>query len=99
MIFGVLTIRCFTRGSVAQRLGAALLASGKPAEAEQVFRADLQQNPRNPRSLYGLMETLRIEKKDANAAWERTREATPKQTPAGRRATPKTKPPTEEPSH
>ena len=54
---------------VRESLGAALLASGKTAEAEQVFRADLQQNPRNPRSLYGLMETLRIEKKDANAAW------------------------------
>jgi hypothetical protein len=36
---------------------------------------------------------------DANAAWERTRETTPKQTPAGRQATPKTKPPREEPSH
>ena len=54
---------------VRESLGAALLAAGKPVEAEQVFRADLQQNPRNPRSLYGLMESLRSQKRDADAAW------------------------------
>ena len=45
---------------VRESLGAALLNAGKPTEAEQVFRADLQQNPRNPRSLFGLMESLRL---------------------------------------
>jgi tetratricopeptide (TPR) repeat protein len=54
---------------VRESLGAALLAADKPAEAEQVFRVDLQQNPRNPRSLYGLMEALRAQKKDSDAAW------------------------------
>ncbi len=46
---------------VRESLGAALLAGGKPAEAEAVFRADLLQNPRNPRSLYGLMQALRAQ--------------------------------------
>lgn len=54
---------------VRESLGAALLSSAKPSEAEQVFRADLQQNLRNPRSLYGLMESLRAQKRDADAAW------------------------------
>ncbi len=54
---------------VRESLGAALLAANKPTEAEQVFRADLRQNPRNPRSLFGLMEALRMQKRDADAAW------------------------------
>ncbi len=54
---------------VRESLGAAMLTAGKPTEAEQVFRADLQQNPRNPRSLFGLMESLRLQKRDADAAW------------------------------
>jgi tetratricopeptide (TPR) repeat protein len=54
---------------VRESLGAALLAANRPAEAEQVFRADLQQNPRNPRSLFGLMECLRAQKRDSDAAW------------------------------
>ncbi len=54
---------------VRESLGAAFLAAGEPAEADQVFRADLQQNPRNPRSLYGLMEALRAQKKDSDATW------------------------------
>jgi tetratricopeptide (TPR) repeat protein len=54
---------------VRESLGASLLASGKATEAEQVFREDLKQNPRNPRSLYGLMEALRAQKKEADAAW------------------------------
>jgi tetratricopeptide (TPR) repeat protein len=55
--------------SVRESLGAALLAANNPTEAEQVFRADLRQNPRNPRSLFGLMEALRMQKRDADAAW------------------------------
>ena len=38
---------------VRESLGTALLAAGNAPEAERVFRVDLQQNPRNPRSLYG----------------------------------------------
>ncbi len=54
---------------VRESLGAALLTARRPAEAEEVFRADLVQNPRNPRSLFGLMESLRLQKKDADAVW------------------------------
>ncbi|HEY2118753.1 MAG TPA: hypothetical protein VGH37_06165 [Candidatus Acidoferrum sp.] len=54
---------------VRESLGASLLASGKATEAEQVFREDLKQNPRNPRSLFGLMEALRAQKKETDAAW------------------------------
>jgi tetratricopeptide (TPR) repeat protein len=42
-------------------LGALYLRTGKPAEAEKVFRADLEKNPRNPRSLFGLMESLKAQ--------------------------------------
>ena len=44
---------------VRESLGAALMMSGDPAGAEKVFREDLERNPRNPRSLFGLMETLK----------------------------------------
>ena len=54
---------------VRESLGAALLNAGKPAEAEQVFRADLLQNPRNPRSLFGLKESLAAQGKTADASW------------------------------
>jgi tetratricopeptide (TPR) repeat protein len=54
---------------VRESLGGALLAAEKPAEAEQVFREDLKQNPRNPRSLFGLMHSLKAQQKDADAAW------------------------------
>lgn len=54
---------------VRESLGAALAASGEYAEAEKVFREDLAQNPRNPRSLFGLHETLRAENKESDAAW------------------------------
>jgi len=54
---------------VRESLGAALLADGQPHEAELVFRADLEINPRNGRSLYGLAESLKAQKKAADAAW------------------------------
>lgn len=63
-----------------QALGAALLAAGKPAEAEAVYREDLLRNPDNGWSLFGLAESLRAQgrKKDAaeveakyKAAWTR----------------------------
>jgi hypothetical protein len=49
-----------------ETLGAALLRSGRNAEAEKVFRDDLARNPRNPRSLFGLAAALRTQKKDAS---------------------------------
>ena len=43
---------------VRESLGAALLGSGQAKQAEEVFRDDLRRNPRNPRSLFGLEESL-----------------------------------------
>src|SRR5262249_53121815 len=54
-----------------ESLGAALLRNGQYAEAEAVFRADLDKHPRNGRSLYGLSKSLAGQKKDADAAWAR----------------------------
>jgi tetratricopeptide (TPR) repeat protein len=51
-----------------ESLGAALLQAGKSAQAEAVFREDLKRNPRNPRSLFGLAETLKAEGKTTEAA-------------------------------
>ncbi len=53
---------------VRESLGAALLADGKAAEAESVFREDLEIHPRNGRSLYGLWKSLEAQKKTADAA-------------------------------
>ena len=49
-------------------LGAALLQANKAAEAESVFREDLKRNPNNPRSLFGLSESLKAQGKSAEAA-------------------------------
>jgi inorganic triphosphatase YgiF len=54
---------------VRESLGAALLTVGRATDAEQVFREDLKRNPRNPRSLFGLMHSLQAQHKDADAAW------------------------------
>ena len=54
---------------VRESLGAALFQDARYAEAEKVFRADLERNPRNPRSLFGLRETLKSEGKTADAEW------------------------------
>ncbi|MBI2963257.1 MAG: hypothetical protein HYY35_05830 [Deltaproteobacteria bacterium] len=56
---------------VRESLGAALLADGQKEEAEKVFRDDLRRNPRNPRSLFGLWETLKAQKKTADSEWVR----------------------------
>lgn len=56
---------------VRESLGAALLMSGRAAEAEQVFREDLQRYPRNPRSLFGLHASLVAQQKNADATWVR----------------------------
>jgi tetratricopeptide (TPR) repeat protein len=46
---------------VRESLGGALLSSGHAPEAEKVFREDLNRNPRNPRSLFGLRESLKAQ--------------------------------------
>jgi hypothetical protein len=48
---------------VRETLGGVLLRAGNYAEAERVFRADLERNKRNGRSLFGLLETLKAQKK------------------------------------
>jgi tetratricopeptide (TPR) repeat protein len=48
---------------IRESLGAALLRSKQAPEAEQVFREDLQRNPRNPRSLFGLYRALEAQQK------------------------------------
>ena len=46
-----------------------LLQSGDAKAAEQVFREDLDRNPRNPRSLYGLAEALIRQNRNYEASW------------------------------
>jgi len=46
---------------VRESLGAVLLMGGDTKGAEQVFRDDLQRNPRNPRSLFGLQQALKAQ--------------------------------------
>jgi tetratricopeptide (TPR) repeat protein len=53
-------------------LGAALLAAGKAADAEQVYREDLKRHPNNGWSLFGLAQSLRTQgKSDAADAVQR----------------------------
>jgi tetratricopeptide (TPR) repeat protein len=54
---------------VRESLGAALLMKGDAASAERVFRDDLDRNPRNPRSLYGLQQTLKKQGRDYDAGF------------------------------
>jgi tetratricopeptide (TPR) repeat protein len=49
-------------------LGAALLAAGRPADAERAYREDLKRFPDNVWSLTGLSAALRAQKRDAEAA-------------------------------
>ena len=51
---------------VRESLGGALLLNGEAGRAEAVFRADLEQHPRSPRSLFGLLRSLEAEKKTAD---------------------------------
>ena len=53
---------------VRETLGMELLADGKTADAEQVFRDDLKQNPENGRSLNGLELCLRARNASDEAA-------------------------------
>jgi len=54
-----------------ESLGATLLRAGKADEAEKVFREDLSDNPRNPRSLFGLWKALEAQQRPADAEWAR----------------------------
>jgi Tfp pilus assembly protein PilF len=54
---------------VRESLGGMLLRSNDLKGAEEVFRKDLEQNPRNPRSLFGLKETLIKQHRDYEASW------------------------------
>ncbi len=47
-------------------LGAELLKAGKPAEAEAVYRKDLELHPHNGWALYGLAQALKAQSKDAS---------------------------------
>jgi tetratricopeptide (TPR) repeat protein len=51
-----------------QSLGAVLLKAGRAAEAEQVYWEVLRRNPENGWSLFGLMQALRAQKRDDEAA-------------------------------
>jgi tetratricopeptide (TPR) repeat protein len=54
---------------VRESLGAALFLDRQVTEAEQTFREDLQRNPRNPRSLFGLLEVLRSRARSHDAGF------------------------------
>jgi len=51
-----------------ESLGGACLRAGKFPEAEAVFREDLERNPGNARSLFGLAKALEGQQKSAEAA-------------------------------
>ena len=53
---------------VRQSLGAALLRTGRPGEAEKVFREAMESRPRDGRLLFGLWQSLLAQKRDAEAA-------------------------------
>lgn len=53
---------------VRESLGGFLLRSGNYGDAEKVFRADLERNRHSGRSLFGLMESLKAQKKTQPAA-------------------------------
>lgn len=54
---------------VRESLGGVLLMNGDAAGAEKVFRADLDRNPRNPRSLFGLQQALKAQNRDYDASF------------------------------
>jgi len=57
---------------VRETLGAFLLREKKFSDAENVFREDLERNPRNGRSLFGLMHSLEGQDRKEAAALVRT---------------------------
>jgi hypothetical protein len=56
---------------VRQALGPVLLEAGRFADAEVVYRTDLEQYPNNGWSLFGLAQSLEGQDKQADAAWAR----------------------------
>jgi tetratricopeptide (TPR) repeat protein len=54
---------------VRQALGAVLLDAERGAEAEKVYREDLDEWPKNGWSLYGLSQSLAAQKKSDEATW------------------------------
>ena len=56
---------------VRESLGAVLLKIGDYAGAEETFRADLERNLRNPRSLFGLEQALKAEDRTYDAGFVR----------------------------
>src|SRR5579863_10302404 len=54
---------------VRESLGGALLINGDAAGSEKVFRADLDRNPRNPRSLFGLQQALKAQNRTYDAGF------------------------------
>jgi hypothetical protein len=52
-----------------QALGAVLLEAGRAKEAEAVYRADLDEWPKNGWSLFGLSQALLAQRKGDQAAW------------------------------
>jgi tetratricopeptide (TPR) repeat protein len=54
---------------VRESLGGVLLMNGDAAGAEKVFRADLDRNLRNPRSLFGLQEALKAQDRNYDAGF------------------------------
>ena len=58
---------------VRESLGGEYLRGNQYMEAESVFRRDLEINPRNPRSLFGLSEALKGQKKTSQAEEVRKR--------------------------
>jgi tetratricopeptide (TPR) repeat protein len=56
---------------VRESLGAVLLKIGDDTGAEETFRADLERNPRNPRSLFGLEQALKAQQRTYDAGFIR----------------------------
>jgi tetratricopeptide (TPR) repeat protein len=54
--------------SVRHHLGTALLLAGRPSEAEAVYQADLLRYPDNGWALVGLIQSLRAQQRDDQAA-------------------------------
>jgi tetratricopeptide (TPR) repeat protein len=54
---------------VREALGGALLRAGDFRRAEAVFRKDLELNPRNGRSLFGLLEALKKQGNSVGVEW------------------------------
>ena len=54
---------------VRESLGAALLQSGDAAGAEAVYREGMRRSPNNGRMLFGLVESLKAQKKTDGLRW------------------------------